>query len=110
MLESPHSAVASFASFPAVQLETLLEEISLESIAHVRERENTVLDCLLAETNRQCVIFGAGTMGRRAVGALHGMGVHPLAFADNNPALWGKSVEGVRVLSPEDAAAILKPN
>jgi FkbM family methyltransferase len=104
MMESPQSAVASFASFSAVQLEALLEEISLESVAHVRERENTVLDFLLAETNRQCVIFGAGTMGRRAVAALHDMGVHPLAFADNNPALWGKSVEGMPVLSPEDAA------
>jgi hypothetical protein len=103
-MESPHSAVASFASFSAVSLDDLLHEISSESIAHVRLRENTVLDRLLAERNRQCVIFGAGTMGRRALSALHSMGVHPLSFADNNPSLWGKFVEGIPILSPEDAA------
>jgi len=62
MMESPHSAVASLARFSAVSLDDLLHEISSESIAHVRLRENTVLDRLLAECNRQCVIFGAGTM------------------------------------------------
>lgn len=103
-MESLHSAVATYASFSAVRLETLLQEISSESVARVKERENTVIDRLLAECNRQCVIFGAGTMGRRAVAALHSMGVHPLSFADNNPALWGKFVEGIPVLSPEDAA------
>ncbi len=106
MMESPHSAVASFVSFSADRLETLLQGISAESMARVKERENTVLDCLLAERNRQCVVFGAGTMGRRALAALRVMGVHPLSFADNNPALWGKSIEGVPVRSPEDAAEL----
>ncbi|MHB1675733.1 MAG: FkbM family methyltransferase [Acidobacteriaceae bacterium] len=106
MLESPHSVVASFTRFSDVKLEALLQEISSESMARVKERENTVLDCLLAERNRQCVVFGAGTMGRRSLAALHTIGVHPLCFADNNPALWGKSVEGVPVRSPEDAAEL----
>ena len=105
-MESPHSAVASFVSFSAVSLEDLLHQISSESVAQVRLRENTVLDRLLAECNRQCVIFGAGTMGRRALASLHSIGVRPLSFADNNPALWGKSVEGIPVLSPEDAAEL----
>lgn len=105
-MESPHSAVASFARFSAVSLEDLLHQISSEPIAHVRVRENTVLDRLLAECNRQCVIFGAGTMGQRALAALCSMGVHPLSFADNNPALWGKSVNGILILSPEDAAEL----
>ncbi|MHB1938127.1 MAG: FkbM family methyltransferase [Acidobacteriaceae bacterium] len=104
MLESPQAAVATFASFSALRLETLLREISSESAARVKERESTVLDRLLAECNRRCVIFGAGTMGRRAVAALHSLGIRPLSFADNNPAMWGKSVEGIPVLSPEDAA------
>jgi FkbM family methyltransferase len=106
MMESPHSAVASLARFSAVSLDDLLHEISSESIAHVRLRENTVLDRLLAECNRQCVIFGAGTMGRRALSALHSMGIHPLSFADNNQALWGKFVDGIPILSPEDAAEL----
>ena len=106
MMESPRSAVASFASFSAVSLENLLDQISSESTANVRLRENTVLDRLLAECNRRCVIFGAGTMGQRALAALYSMGLHPLSFADNNPVLWGKSVDGIPILSPEDAAEL----
>jgi FkbM family methyltransferase len=105
-MESPRSAVASFASFSAVSLENLLDQISSESTARVRLRENTVLDRLLMECDRKCVIFGAGTMGQRALSALQSMGVQPLSFADNNPVLWGKSVDGIPVLSPEDAAEL----
>jgi FkbM family methyltransferase len=105
-MESPRSAVASIAGFSAVSLETLLDQISSESTANVRLRENTVLDHLLTECKRQCVIFGAGTMGQRALSALQSMGVHPLSFADNNPVLWGKSVDGIPILSPEDAAEL----
>jgi len=103
-MESPHSAVASLARFSAVSLEDLLHQISSESTAQVRLRENTVLDRLLAECNRKCVIFGAGTMGQRALSALCSMGVHPLSFADNNPILWGKSLDGIPILAPKNAA------
>ena len=105
-MESPHSAVATFARFSAVNLEDLLHQISSESAAHVRLRENTVLDRLLAGCKRRCVIFGAGSMGQRALSALQSMGVHPLSFADNNPVLWGNSVDGIPILSPEDAAEL----
>ena len=105
-MESPHSAVASFASFSAVSLENLLDQISAESVAHVKLRENTVLNRLLSERKRKCVIFGAGSMGQRALSALQSMGVRPLTFADNNPILWGKSVDGIPILSPEDAAEL----
>jgi FkbM family methyltransferase len=106
MIESPLLVVAPLARYSAVSLEDLLNEISSESIAHVRQRENSVLNRLLAECSRQCVIFGAGSMGQRALSALHSIGIHPLSFADNNPALWGTSVAGVPVLSPEDAAEL----
>jgi FkbM family methyltransferase len=105
-MESPHSAVASFASFSAVSLDDLLHQIASESATHARVRENTVLDRLLAQCNRRCVIFGAGTMGHRALSALQSMGVEPLSFADNNPVLWEKSVDGIPILSPEDAAEL----
>lgn len=105
-MESPHSAVASFASFSAVSLDDLLHRISSESAAHAKMRENTVLDRVLAQCDRRCVIFGAGSMGRRALSALESMGVSPLSFADNNPVLWGKSVDGIPILSPEDAAEL----
>jgi FkbM family methyltransferase len=104
MIKSPRFVVAPLARYSAVSLEDLLHEVSSESIAHVRQRENTVLDRLLTECNRQCVIFGAGSMGQRALSALHSIGIHPLSFSDNNPSMWGKSVDGIPVLSPEDAA------
>src|ERR1035437_785825 len=104
MIESPLLVVAPLARYSAVSLEDLLHEVSSESIAHVRQRENTVLDRLLTECNRQCVIFGAGSMGQRALAALHSIGIYPLSFSDNNPSMWGETVDGIPVLSPEDAA------
>ncbi len=48
--------------------------------------------------------FGAGGLGRKTLAGLREVGVEPLAFADNNPALWGGEVDGLPVLSPRDAA------
>ena len=105
-MEFHQSVVAPLAPNSAVSLEELLQRISSESVAEVKLRENTVLDRLLARFDRRCVIFGAGTMGQRAVSALNSMGIHPLSFADNSPILWGKSINGIPVLSPEDAAEL----
>jgi FkbM family methyltransferase len=105
-MESPHSAVASIASFSAVSLDDILHRISSDSADHARRRENTDLDRVLAQANRRCVIFGAGTMGRRALSALESIGIQPLSFADNNPVLWEQSVDGIPILSPEDAAEL----
>jgi FkbM family methyltransferase len=49
------------------------------------------------------VLFGAGGLGRKTLAGLRQVGIEPLAFADNNPALWGKSVEGLPVLSLPEA-------
>lgn len=106
MIKSPLFVVEPLVRYPATSLDDLLHEISSESVAHVMQRENTVLDRLLTECNRRCVIFGAGSMGRRALLALHSMGVQPLSFSDNNPILWGKSVDGIPILSPEDTAEL----
>ena len=35
---------------------------------------------------------------------MRNLGIEPLAFSDNNAASWGKEVDGVKVLSPTDAA------
>ena len=35
---------------------------------------------------------------------LRRVGVEPLAFADNDPAVWGTEIDGVQVISPGDAA------
>src|SRR5665213_1879856 len=103
-MESPHSALATFPGFSADSLESTLEEILSEPVSRVKKREKTELDYLLAKRSWQCVVFGAGNMGRRALAALHSMSVRPLAISDNNPELWGTSVDGIPVLPPEEAA------
>lgn len=83
------------------QLETLLRE----DLGAAKERERNAFDRLLAEANGRIVLFGAGNLGRKALRCLRSAGIEPLAFADNNQARWGGDVDGLRVLSPADAAA-----
>lgn len=58
---------------------------------------------LLARAGESFVLFGAGRLGRIALMGLRKAGIEPLAFADNSSGLWGQKVEGVEVLSPQDA-------
>ncbi|HEY5329927.1 MAG TPA: FkbM family methyltransferase [Acidobacteriaceae bacterium] len=82
-----------------------LKAVLTEPVVAVEEREGSALDSLLRERGGRCVIFGAGTLGRKAVGLLREIGVEPLAVADSNPSRWGSDVAGVTVLSPSEAAA-----
>ena len=103
-MESPRSITATIAECSAAELKASLEEIFSEPLAHVLEREEGALNRLLANRAGQCVVFGAGSMGRRAIACLRRIGAHPVAVSDNNPSLWGTSVEGIPVLPPEIAA------
>ena len=51
------------------------------------------------------LLFGTGYLGRHVLAEMPGLPYRPVAFVDNNPALWGTEVEGLEVLSPEDAMA-----
>lgn len=88
----------------ANKLTAALQEIFRESVAEVREREQSALAHYLAATNNRCVLFGTGSLGRRAMAELKRIGIQPLAMSDNNPALWGTAIEGTPLLSPKDAA------
>lgn len=72
----------------------------------VRERERTALDALLGHKNRRVVLFGAGTLGKRAIKLLKGIDCDILAFSDNSPAACGTEIDGIPVLTPEKAAAL----
>jgi FkbM family methyltransferase len=85
---------------PLHELEALLGE----SLNTVIERERNAFDRAAAPFSDSVVIFGAGGLGRRVVGGLRNAGIQPLAFADNNQALWGRVVDGLDVLPPEAAA------
>ncbi|HMD71484.1 MAG TPA: FkbM family methyltransferase [Bryobacteraceae bacterium] len=82
----------------------LLDELLAEGVAGAIERERTEFDRFTAPFTDALVLFGAGNMGRLIRRKLRTVGVEPLAFADNNPALRGGLVEGVPVLSPAEAA------
>jgi FkbM family methyltransferase len=69
-----------------------------------RIRERSWYDQLTRERKGRLVLFGAGNHGRRILNGLRSVGAEPLAFADNNPVLWGKAVEGIPVYSPQESA------
>lgn len=75
-----------------------------EPIEAVRYRERNALEELLSRTARRVILFGAGTLGRRAFTLLRDLRCEILAFSDNNPIVWDSQIEGVPVLSPEQAA------
>lgn len=76
-----------------------------EGMEGALERERTTFDRLAQARSNCLVLSGAGGMGRRALAGLRNFGIEPLAFADNNPALWGKTADGIPVMSPQDAAS-----
>jgi FkbM family methyltransferase len=80
-----------------------LESLLRETPARARLRQRDAFDGV-ARGNRRIVILGAGRLGRRLIQGLHGADIDVLAFADNNSETWGKTVEGLSVLSPADAA------
>jgi hypothetical protein len=57
-----------------------------------------------AHSMQRIVLFGAGGIGRSVAGKLLASGITPLALADNDPKKHGTSVQGVPVLSVEEAA------
>ena len=81
-----------------------LEDLLREGFSGAVARERNTFDELAGAKDVPLVLFGAGGLGRRTVAGLRAHGVEPVAFADNNPAWWGRSVEGIPVLSPADAA------
>jgi FkbM family methyltransferase len=86
-------------------LETELQTLLDGDERQFKAREAALLDHLTSPLAKPPVLFGAGRLGRIALAGLRRAGVTPLAFADNNPALWGTSVDGLPVLSAQDGAA-----
>jgi FkbM family methyltransferase len=83
-----------------------LSELLQEPIPSVIERERTALDRLLKNSNGRVVLFGAGTLGKRALALLRGIGCAILAFSDNNPEVWGSQIEDIPVFSPQQASSL----
>jgi FkbM family methyltransferase len=79
-------------------------ELLSEGVDSARRRESAAFGSLTAKTGARIVLFGAGRLGRKTAAALRMAGITPLAFADSDPGLQGKAIEGIRVASPLEAA------
>lgn len=84
---------------------TSLDELLLEGAGCAENRERLEFDRLTMGTEG-IVLFGAGNLGRKIQKVLSRKGEEVLAFADNNPLLWGCLIEGIPVLSPREAALL----
>ena len=92
-------------SLPAMvdRLEAILRG-DLDQIVRVKQQE---LEARTSHPGESYVLFGAGRLGRMAAAGLRQAGVEPVAFADNNLALWNREVDGLQVLPPQEAVTRL---
>ncbi|HUQ77875.1 MAG TPA: FkbM family methyltransferase [Patescibacteria group bacterium] len=81
-----------------------LDSMLAESPEDDRDREQRIRVELETQPDLPIVLFGAGGLGRRTLSLLRADGRDAAAFIDNDPARWGSDVEGIPVLSPDDAA------
>jgi FkbM family methyltransferase len=84
--------------------EEQLDQVLAEDRASVVQRERCASDRLLESCRSRLVLHGAGRLGRRILAGLRQLGVQPLAFSDNNSALWGRRLDELPVLAPAEAA------
>ncbi len=85
------------------ELETILHEMAAEAREVCIAREQSTFD-QLAGGARPIVLFGTGPLGKTVLAGLRRLGIQPRGLADNNPKLWGKEVQGLRVFSAAEAA------
>jgi len=81
-----------------------LEELFAEGEAGAMARERSAFDLLAGPSKDRIVLFGAGNLGRKTLAGLRQVGIEPVAFTDNNARLWNTHVNGMPVLSPDEAA------
>ncbi len=82
-----------------------LDGLLARDVADVAKWEQSAFEEDAAPFARSLVLYGAGTLGKRLLACLRSAHTEPLAFCDSSPGLWGKTVEGLAVLSPEAAAS-----
>jgi glycosyltransferase involved in cell wall biosynthesis len=70
-------------------------------------RRSQMADCTLTKLRNQGItrfaVYGAGEMGRRVVADAKALGFHVDRIVDGNKELWGKPLDGVKVVGADDA-------
>ena len=100
VIHAVSALILSMTSSLLLELENLLNR----PIASVIDYESSLFDQLLEKSQGQIVLFGAGNLGKKCLAGLRNVSIEPIAFADNNAAVWGTKIAGIEVLSPETAA------
>jgi FkbM family methyltransferase len=81
-----------------------LDSLLNEDIVSARERESSAFERMAGPLTGSLILFGAGILGRKILAGLRKKGIEPLAFSDNDTGKWGRSIDGIKVLSPVEAA------
>ncbi|MFC1952556.1 FkbM family methyltransferase [Chloroflexota bacterium] len=79
-----------------------LDNLLSENATTLKNRINSAFDQLNNKHKNSIVLFGAGNLGKKVLNSLRDLGIEPIALSDNNPLVWGKNIEGIKVLSPHD--------
>lgn len=82
-----------------------LQALLAEAPDDARQREHRLSRELGSHPSTPIVLYGAGNLGRRTLSLLRANGRDVAAYIDNDPARWGGTVDGVPVMSPDDASA-----
>jgi FkbM family methyltransferase len=82
-----------------------LDQLLDEDIEHARIRAAKAYDLATSGLGDKIILFGAGGCGRMVLRRLRELKIHPIAFTDNSPSLWGLTVDGLHVFSPQEAAS-----
>jgi FkbM family methyltransferase len=85
-------------------IEEQLDILLSEDVHSAKLREDSIFDQLSYPFRDSLILFGAGNLGRKTLTRLRKIGIEPKAFSDNNPALWNTFVDGLEVVSPDEAA------
>lgn len=83
--------------------EIALNLLLSENISAAMRREAKEFDRLIGDPSKKVILFGSGDLGKRTLGGLRELGIGALCFADNNSKLWNSEIDGLIVLSPEEA-------
>lgn len=60
-------------------------------------------------SKQRVIIYGAGEAGSQVAKAMtYSDRVQPLAFVDDNPTLWGSTINGIPVHNPQDLAILIR--
>jgi FkbM family methyltransferase len=80
-----------------------LEEILAQNPDTLVNNGKISLGEKVSQYGKRFILFGTGHLGKLTLARLRKAGIEPVAFADNNSTIWNTTIDGLIVLSPQDA-------